>query len=191
MKLIVGLGNPGKEYENTRHNVGFMIVDSYAKKYNINTFKTKFNGLFAKVYRNGEYFILLKPLSYMNLSGTVIKRFMSFYKINLKDIMVIHDDLDLAVGKIKIKAKGSSGGHNGIKNIIENLKSEEFAHFKIGIGKDDNVLFKDYVIGRFSEHDLDKLNKIFDFSSDIIDDFIDMDIERVMSKYNGENYEIK
>ena len=189
--MIVGLGNPGKEYENTRHNCGFMIVDEYARKYNITSFKTKFNGLYAKVYRNGEYFILLKPLSFMNLSGTVVKKYASFFKIKPEDILVIHDDLDLPVGKIKIKFKGSSGGHNGIRNIIDNLKTEVFPHFKIGIGKDDNIPYINYVIGKFSKLDLEKINKIYSFSSDVIDDFLDLDIEKVMSKYNGEEYEIK
>ena len=191
MKMIVGLGNPGKEYENTRHNIGFMMIDEYARKYHITSFKTKFNGLYAKIYRNGEYFILLKPLSYMNLSGTVVKSFASFFKIKPEDILVIHDDLDLPVGKIKVKFKGSSGGHNGIKNIIENLKTEIFPHFKVGIDKDENILYKDYVIGKFSKSDLEKIQHIYDFSSNIIDDFLDTDIERVMSKYNGEEYEVK
>ena len=191
MKLIVGLGNPGKEYENTRHNIGFMIVDQYAKYYNLDNFKNKFNGSFLKVYRNGEYFIILKPLSYMNLSGTVVKKFVDFYKIKASDILIIHDDLDLPIGKIKIKAKGSSGGHNGIKNIIENLKTEEFARFKIGIDKDTNKQIKDYVLDKFSKKELDVIDKIYNFSSDIIDDFLDKDIEKVMSKYNGDNYEIK
>ena len=191
MKMIVGLGNPGKEYVNTRHNVGFMIVDSYAKKNEINDFKMKFNGLFVKFMHNNEVNILLKPQSYMNLSGTVIKKFASFYKIDPKDIFVIQDDLDLPIGKIKIKFKGSSGGHNGIKNIIENLKTEEFPRFKVGISKDNSISYIDYVIGKFNENDLKTIYKILDFSSDIIDDFIDYDIEKVMSKYNGDNYEIK
>ena len=191
MKMIVGLGNPGKEYENTRHNIGFMIVDEYARKYNITNFKTKFNGMYAKVYHNGEYFILLKPLSYMNLSGIVVKKFTSFFKIKPEDILVIHDDLDLPVGKIKIKFKGSSGGHNGIQNIIDNLKTEIFSRFKIGIDKNENILHKDYVIGKFCKSDLEKINKIYRFSSDIIDDYLQFDIEKVMSKYNGEEYEIK
>ena len=191
MKMIVGLGNPGKEYENTRHNIGFMILDEYARKYNITSFKNKFNGLYAKVYRNGEYFILLKPLSYMNLSGTVIKRYASFFKIKSEDILVIHDDLDLPVGKIKVKFKGSSGGHNGIQNIIDNLKTEIFPHFKIGIDRSENIPFKDYVVGKFSKNDLEKINKIYGFSSDVIDDFLDTNIEKVMSKYNGEEYEVK
>ena len=191
MKMIVGLGNPGKEYELTRHNIGFMIIDNYAKEYHIDKFREKFHGLYAKVYRNGEYFILLKPLSYMNLSGTVIKRLASFYKIKPEDILVIHDDLDLPVGKIKVKFKGSSGGHNGIKNIIENLKTEIFPRLKIGISKNDNINTIDYVIGEFSSNDLEIINKIISFTPSIIDDFLDYDIEKVMSKYNGEEYEIK
>ncbi len=191
MKMIVGLGNPGKEYDNTRHNVGFMVIDEYAKQYKISGFKNKFNGLYAKIYRNGEYFILVKPLSYMNLSGTVVKKYSNFFKIKPSDILIIHDDLDLPVGKIKIKSKGSSGGHNGIKSIIENLNTEEFAHFKIGIDNNKKMETKDYVLGKFSKEELEKLNKIIAFSANIIDDFLDLDIEKVKSKYNGEDYEIK
>lgn len=191
MKMIVGLGNPGKEYEKTRHNAGFMILDTYAKEHNIDDFKKKFNGLYSSFIKNEETVILLKPQSYMNLSGTVIKKFASFYKIKPENILVIHDDLDLPVGKIKIKYKGSSGGHNGIKNIIENLKTENFPRFKIGIGKDDNINYIDYVVGKFSKNDLEKISKIFCFSSNVIDDFLNYDIEKVMSKYNGEEYEIK
>ena len=191
MKMIVGLGNPGNEYENTRHNIGFMIVDNYANKYHLDRFKEKFNGLYTKVYRNGEYYILLKPLSYMNLSGNVVGKFASFYKIKPEDILIIHDDLDLPVGKIKVKAKGSSGGHNGIKSIISALHTEVFPRFKVGISKNNNIDTKDYVLGKFSKDDLTILERILDFSSNIIDDFLDNDIEKVMSKYNGEAYEIK
>lgn len=191
MKMIVGLGNPGKEFENTRHNIGFMIIDEYSKQYNINNFKTKYNGLFSKIYRNGEYYILLKPLSFMNQSGTVVVKFANYFKIKPEDILIIHDDLDLPVGKIKIKSKGSSGGHNGIKSIIENLKTEEFSRFKVGISHNKGIDTKDYVLGKFNQKELEILSKIFNFSSNIIDDFLDMNIERIMSKYNGENYEIK
>ena len=191
MKMIVGLGNPDKIYENTRHNVGYMIVDEYSKRYNINNFKVKYNGLYTKIYRNGEYYIILKPLSYMNLSGTVVSKFANFYKIKSQDIMIIHDDLDLPLGRIRIKSKGSSGGHNGIKNIIECLNTEDFAKFKIGISKNSNIDTKDYVLGKFNKEELEKIKKIFDFSSNVIEDFLDNDIERVKSKYNGESYEIK
>ena len=127
----------------------------------------------------------------MNLSGTVVRKYASYYKIKPEDILVIHDDLDLPVGKIKIKSKGSSGGHNGIKSIIENLSTEEFSHFKIGIDKKQDVETKDYVLGKFSKKELEIINKIYQFSSHVIDDFLDLDIEKVKSKYNGEDYEIK
>ena len=191
MKMVVGLGNPGKEYEKTRHNAGFIVIDNYAKSHDISDFKKKFNGLYATAVHNNEIFVLLKPQSYMNLSGTVIKKYASYFKIKPEDILVIHDDLDLPVGKIKIKFKGSSGGHNGIKNIIDNLKTELFPRFKVGIGKDDTVPYMNYVIGKFSKSDLETISKILEFSSNIIDDFLDYDIEKVMSKYNGEDYEIK
>lgn len=189
MKMIVGLGNPGKEYENTRHNVGFMMVDYYAQKNNL-VFTEKFNGLYTKVFLNNEYFILLKPLSFMNLSGTVIIKYANYFKIKPEDILVIQDDLDMPIGKIKLKYKGSSGGHNGIKNIIEELKTEIFPRFKIGIGKDSNILIRDYVLGKFSSDDMEKINKIKEFTQNIFDDFIKCDFEKIMSKYNGVEYEI-
>lgn len=191
MKMIVGLGNPGQEYQFTRHNIGFMIIDNYAEKNAINSFQKKYDGLYAKCFINNEAFILLKPLSYMNLSGTVVKKYAHYFKIKPCDIFIIQDDLDMPVGKIKIKYKGSSGGHNGIKNIIENLNTEEFPRLKIGISKDSKINIKDYVLGKFSEEDLNKIKKILTFSNDIINDFVKKDIEKIMSKYNGVEYEIK
>lgn len=190
MKMVVGLGNPGSEYENTRHNIGFIIIDNYAKDNGITNFKEKFNGLYTKVMVNNEYLILLKPLSFMNLSGTVVKAYADYFKINSKDILVIQDDLDLPVGKIKLKYKGSCGGHNGIRNIIDNLNTEYFPRFKVGIDKNNVIPIKDYVLGKFSKEDCKKINKICSFSSSIIDDFAIKDIERLMSKYNGAEYEI-
>ena len=118
MKLIVGLGNPGKEYENTRHNIGFMVIDNYLKN---EKFKTKFNGMYLKKVINNEEVIFLKRLSYMNLSGEVVKKYVNYFKINLSDLLIISDDLDMPCFKIKLKYKGSSGGHNGLKNIIQNI----------------------------------------------------------------------
>lgn len=188
--MIVGLGNPGNEYINTRHNVGFMVIDDYAKKKNITNFSTKFNGLYKKVYLNNECFLLLKPLSYMNLSGTVVKKYADYYKIKPEDILVIQDDLDLAVGKIKLKYKGSCGGHNGIRNIIDELNTIMFPRFKIGISKKDNIAIKDYVIGKFDNDELEKIMKILAFSPNIIEDFVTGNFEKMMSKYNGAEYEI-
>ena len=157
MKMIVGLGNPGDEYKNTRHNIGFMAIDNYVEKNNLKLSK-KFNGLYCKVL-NSESFILLKPLSFMNLSGTVVRKFADYYKIKPEDILIIQDDLDLPLGKIKLKYKGSSGGHNGIKNIIENLNTEEFPRLKIGVSNNKNISTKDYVLGKFSKNEEQIINR--------------------------------
>ena len=146
MKLIVGLGNPGIEYENTRHNIGFYYLDLIAKELNISNFKEKFNGYYQKVKYKNEDIILLKPLSYMNLSGEVVVKYVNYYKIKPEDILVIHDDLDLDVGRLKLRANGSSGGHNGIKNIILNLGDENFKRLKIGISKSNEMDTKNYVL---------------------------------------------
>lgn len=182
MKLIVGLGNPGKEYENTRHNVGFMVVDNYTKG---ETFQSKFNGLYIKKVINGENVIILKPQSYMNLSGDVVVEFVNFFKIDTEDILIIRDDLDIEVGKAKIKFDSSSGGDNGIKSIINRLNTQAFTQFKIGIGNNKLYDTKDYVLGRFSKEELELLNNIIDKSSKIIDDFITCGKDEIMSKYNG------
>lgn len=182
MKLIVGLGNPGKEYEDTRHNVGFMVIDEYCKE---EKFSQKFNGLYIDKTINGEKVIFLKPLSYMNLSGIVVKSYKDYFKIDEKDILVIRDDLDIKVGQAKLKFDSSSGGDNGIKSIIEQLRTQKFGQFKIGISNDKKVDTKDYVLGRFSKSELEELNKIIGISKEIIDTFITTDIDRTMNYYNG------
>lgn len=181
MKLVVGLGNPGKEYENTRHNIGFMVIDNYLKN---EKFKTKFNGMYLKKVINNEEVIFLKPLSYMNLSGEVVKKYVNYFKINLSDLLIISDDLDMPCFKIKLKYKGSSGGHNGLKNIIQNINTEEFKRLKIGISNNLNVDTKSYVLSKFNQEELEKLHKKFEITNNIINDFINLDFEKVMSKYN-------
>jgi len=181
LKLIVGLGNPGKEYENTRHNIGFMVIDNYLKN---EKFKTKFNGMYLKKVINNEEVIFLKPLSYMNLSGEVVKKYVDYFKINLSDLLIISDDLDMPCFKIKLKYKGSSGGHNGLKNIIQNINTEEFKRLKIGISNNLNVDTKSYVLSKFNQEELEKLHKKFEITNNIINDFINLDFEKVMSKYN-------
>src|SRR5574344_2330767 len=147
MKLIVGLGNPGKVYENTRHNMGFMTIDNYAKKKNIDINKNKFNGLYGEYNYRGEKIILLKPCSYINLSGEVIKKYVDYFKIDINDLLIIHDDLDIPLGNIKLKPSGSSGGHNGLKNIELNLKRKDYKRIKIGISNNKMIDTKDYVLG--------------------------------------------
>ena len=141
MKLIVGLGNPGKEYENTRHNIGFNVIDLYLKKNNLNLDKEKFNGKYLKTNINNEEVIFLEPQTYMNLSGDSVLKIMNFYKINIEDILIIQDDLDLDLGKIKLKEKSSSGGHNGIKDIEQKLGSNSFKRLKIGISNSNQIIF--------------------------------------------------
>ena len=129
MKMIVGLGNPGKEYENTRHNLGFIILDNFAEKQNIKIDKKKFNGLYEEVFINNEKVILLKPQSFMNLSGDVVRSFKDYFDIDIKDILVISDDLDLDFLDYRLRLFGSSGGHNGLKDIENKLGSNRFKRF--------------------------------------------------------------
>lgn len=185
MKLIVGLGNPGKEYEMTRHNIGFICLDNFVNKNNISKFQEKFNGLSTKEMIGNEQIIFLKPLSYMNLSGTVVKKYVDYYKIKSSDILIIQDDLDMPLGKIKLRPKGSSGGHNGIKNIIEELHTEEFKRLKIGISKDNKIDTKDYVLGKFSQEEQEFIDKILPTTNEIIEKFLTMDFDKLMNKYNG------
>ena len=180
MKLIVGLGNPGKEYDKTRHNIGFMSIDSFLGDVN---FKNKFNGLYFEKNYDGEKIIFLKPLTFMNNSGDCVREFVKYYDIDLKNIMVIQDDLDLMTGVIKFKINSSSGGHNGIKSIINNLHSDGFFRMKIGIKSDLKRDVIDYVLGKFSKGELDLIN--FQKIDNAILDFINNDYIYVMNKYNG------
>ncbi len=187
MKLIVGLGNPGKEYENTRHNAGFRFIDEYAKSKNLKINKEKFKGLYVTYNHNGENVILLKPQKFMNLSGEVIKSYMDFFKINKEDILIIVDDLDTEIGHLKLKYKGSSAGHNGLKNIEQNIKTQEYKRVKIGISKNNKDKI-DYVIGSVPKEELEKMNSVNKYSEELIDDFLNMKFDNVMNKYNSIDY---
>lgn len=179
MKLIIGLGNPGKEYINTRHNIGFMAIDRLCS-----SFKEKFNGLYGEIIINGEKVILLKPLSYMNLSGEVVKKYIDFYKIDIDDILVICDDLDMDVGKIRLRSKGSSGGHNGLKNIILHLGTDNFKRLKIGISNQKNIDTKDYVLSKFGKEEIKLIDNSLNMVNDIIFDYVTLSFEQLMNKYN-------
>ena len=183
MKLIVGLGNPGKEYEKTRHNVGFMAVDAFSSSNNL-IFKNKFNALYAETMVNNEKVILLKPQTFMNISGDAVLEFKNYFYLNVDDILVIYDDINFEVGELKIKKSGSSGGHNGINDIINKLKTKNIKRVKIGISKNKFKL-KDYVLSSFNSEELEKLNNIFKITNNIIEDFSNIDFEKLMSKYNG------
>lgn len=188
MKLIVGLGNPGKEYENTRHNIGFMVVDNYIlKKGIIDSWKCKFNSLYLETNIKGEKVIFVKPQSYMNLSGGVVSQFVNFYKIDINDILVISDDLDLLTGNYKLRSRGSCGGHNGLRDIERCLGTQEYKRLKVGISKDDNVDTKDYVLGKISKDDIKVYDGLFCTLNDVIDDFFSMSFCDLMSKHNSKN----
>jgi len=185
MKLIVGLGNPGKEYKNTRHNIGYIFIDKLAENMNSSINKEKFNGLYTETMINNEKIILLKPLSYMNLSGEVIIKFINYFKININDMLIISDDLDMDFGRIKLKANGSSGGHNGLKNIEHHLQTQNFKRLKIGISNNKDIDTKDYVLGKFSNVEKEKIEQIADKVLDILKEFSNVSFEKLMCKYNG------
>ena len=184
MKLIIGLGNPGKEYENTRHNVGFDIIDKYASNHNLSINKSKFDGLYIDTIINDEKVILLKPQKYMNLSGEVVKKYVDYFKINVEDILVIHDDLDQELGKIKLKENSSSGGHNGIKDIEKHLNTKDYKRLKIGISNNKSLDTKDYVLGHFSKEERKIIDNSIDICQNILEDFFKMNFDRLMGKYN-------
>lgn len=185
MKLIVGLGNPGREYDSTRHNIGFSLLDYIASSKGFTFEKEKFNGSYVEYLYNGEKIILLKPLSYMNLSGNVVLKFINFYKINLSDVLVIQDDLDMIFGKVKLVFNSSSGGHNGIRDIEKNLSSREYVRLKIGIANNKNIDTKDYVLGKFSNDELKILEDVYKKLNFVVDDFCDLSLDRLMNKYNN------
>jgi len=188
MKLIVGLGNPGKEYDNTRHNIGFQFIDYYLAKRNVNdSWSNKFNGLYVQTFLNGEKVIFLKPQSYMNLSGGVVRKYFDYFNIDLDDILVISDDLDLLVGNFKLRAKGSSGGHNGLKDIERNLGSSEYKRLKIGISNDKSIECRDYVLGKISFSDKDLYKMLFEELCGLLDDYFQLPFSDLMNKYNRKN----
>jgi len=182
MKLIVGLGNPGDEYINTRHNIGFMFLDNvYKGEFNINN---KMNAYESICFFNNEKVIFIKPLSFMNLSGDVVLKYVNYYKVQLDDILIIQDDLDMPVGKHKILFNHGDGGHNGIKDIINKLGSKKFYRLKIGISKKSDISTRDYVLGVFSSDELKFINNSFIHLSDIFNDFVNLNRNDFVQKYN-------
>ena len=181
MKLIVGLGNPDKEYDKTRHNVGFMVIDNYLGSVN---WSNKFNALYCEKVINGEKIIFVKPLTYMNNSGNAVGEFVRYFNIDNKDILVIQDDLDQELGKIKLKQNSSSGGHNGIKNIEMHLGTKNYKRLKIGISNNKKIDTKDYVLGKLNSDDRKVLDEAIKTSVNIIDDYFNMNFDKLMNKYN-------
>ena len=188
MKLIIGLGNPGKEYENTRHNIGFFVVDYFLKNKNISlSWKEKFHGSYIETNLFGQKVLFLKPLSYMNLSGGVVRKYVDYYNIHVDDIFVISDDLDLSIGNFKLRDKGSSGGHNGLKDIEHSLGTDSYKRLKIGISNDKTIDTKDYVLGKLSQSDKKILEELMPTICNVIDDYFHYDFSILMNQYNRKN----
>ena len=184
MKLIVGLGNPGKEYEKTRHNIGYIFIDNYAKSHNIDTWHKKFNGMYAEFLYDDQKIMLLKPLSYMNLSGTVVKKYVDYFNVAIEDVLIISDDTDLNLGSYRLRSKGSCGGHNGLRNIEMLLNTPEYKRLRIGISNNNDIKKKEYVLGALSKKDVDLLSKMFDNINSLLDDFSLLGFDELMNKYN-------
>ena len=187
MKLIVGLGNPGKQYELTRHNVGFICLDTAKEKYNLMyKLETSFNALVATANINGEKCVFVKPQTYMNLSGEAIGKILKYYKIDVNDMLVIYDDMDLPMGALRLREKGSAGGHNGIKSIIAHVGTQEFKRIRVGISSHNNIEAKDYVLGRFSKDEQAVLGSIKTHVVNAVDEFISgKPFVIIMGNYNG------
>ena len=183
MKIIVGLGNPGKEYEKTRHNCGFMVLEKYAKDKKLD-FKKKFNGEYCEYIVENEKILLVKPQTYMNLSGNCVIKYMKYFNIDMNDLLIIYDDMDFELGQYKIKKRGSSAGHNGIKSIIDSLGTEEISRIRIGISRTASNS-KNYVLGKLNKKQTEVMSDVIDSICKIIDDYANnMDIDKLMEKYN-------
>ena len=181
---MFGLGNPEAQYKNTRHNVGFDVINKISNKYKIEVLKKKFNGLYGTGEIEGEKVILLKPQTYMNLSGDAIIQYRDFYKLDNQDIIIIYDDADLDVGDIRIKVKGSSGTHNGIKSVISRLKTEEFTRIRVGIGQPENGDLINYVIGKLSKEEKEVLSIGEDKATLAVESIIQYDVDYAMNEFN-------
>lgn len=185
MYLIVGLGNPEPEYSKTRHNMGFDVINKIAKKYEIELSRNNFNAIYGNGIIEGEKVILIKPQTFMNLSGEAVKKYVDFYKIPLENVMVIYDDMDTETGTIRVRAKGGSGSHNGMKSMIQELKSENFPRIRVGIGRPKGEFDRiDYVIGSISEEEYQKLQNAQESAMKAVTYYIKHGIDNTMNQFN-------
>ena len=193
MFIIAGLGNPTKEYEGTRHNVGFDVIDRLSEKYNIAMDTKKHRAFIGKGMIAGQKVILAKPQTYMNLSGESIRSLLDYYKVDEEhELLVIYDDVSLGVGQLRIRAKGSAGGHNGIKNIIAHLGGQVFPRIKIGVGeKPPKYDLADYVLGHFSKAEKILMDEGYDNAVRAVEMIVSGDIEGAMNEYNRKKKEEK
>ncbi len=186
MKILIGLGNPGREYQGSRHNIGFEIIDYLASQWGIAINQAKFQGVFGSGVVQGEKVILLKPLTYMNLSGICIRQVVDFYKVSISDIVLIYDDMDMEPGRLRTRQKGSAGGHNGIKSTIEHLGDDHFNRIKIGIGRPERKSeVTDFVLTGFHQDEIDVMRSAVKSAAEICKFWLKNDFVKVMNAYNG------
>lgn len=185
MKLIVGLGNPGPKYEGTRHNIGFMAIDRWAALLGHPAFREKFKGLFAKVVFGGEDLVLLKPQTFMNLSGESVQAAMTFFKADLKDVIVVHDELDLPFGTLRVKQGGGAAGHNGLKSITRHGGGDGYVRVRMGIGRPPSGRTEGYVLSQFPASDRAELPDVLDETARILECIVREGALEAMNKFHG------
>lgn len=187
MKIIVTLGNPGVKYSNTRHNAGFIFGDKIAQKLSCTfTLENKFKAEIAKGEYNSQAIWIIKPQTFMNLSGESLRAFLNFYKTDISDFLIIYDDISLPIGTIRFKATGSNGGHNGIKSVVQNIGTEKFDRIKIGIGPQPPYMkSEDFVLGQFSKEEREELDKTMDKALEAVFFYLDNDLYKAQNKYNS------
>ncbi len=186
MKLVAGLGNPGRDYAGTRHNIGFGVIARISDKYNIPLTGKEHKAICGKGMIGGEKVILAQPQTFMNLSGECVRSLVDYYKLESEDIIIAYDDIDLEVGQLRIRSKGSAGGHNGIKNIISHLGTNEFPRVKVGVGgKPEGGDLVRHVLGRFSREDEKMIGEVLDVAVEAVETILSDGVEAAMNRYNA------
>ena len=186
MKLVAGLGNPGRDYAGTRHNIGFGVIARISDKYNIPVTGKEHKAICGKGMIGGEKVILAQPQTFMNLSGECVRSLVDYYKLESEDIIIAYDDIDLEVGQLRIRSKGSAGGHNGIKNIISHLGTNEFPRVKVGVGgKPEGGDLVRHVLGRFSREDEKVIGEVLDVAVEAVETILSDGVEAAMNRYNA------
>ncbi|MEK4843869.1 aminoacyl-tRNA hydrolase [Staphylococcus sp. FSL W8-0271] len=188
MKCIVGLGNIGKRFELTKHNIGFEVIDYMLERNQFKLDKQKYKGAYTIERLAGEKVMFIEPMTMMNLSGDAVGPLMKYYDIDIDDLLVLYDDLDLPQGEIRLRQKGSAGGHNGMKSIIQALGTDQFKRIRIGVDRPSNGMsIVDYVLQKFSKQEMDTMNKVIEHSARAVEDYIESSrFDRVMNEFNGE-----